>query len=49
MSKIIYQEIYGIWGKEGEGIKEIPVCPRCNEPTYGDDKCPFCGEELEYE
>jgi len=50
MSKVNYEESYGIWdGDTKEGIRMFPMCPKCNEPTYSDDKCPFCGEELEYE
>ena len=44
MSKVIWEETYGI-----NGIEEFPMCPKCNEPTYSKEKCPFCGEELEYE
>ena len=48
MSKVVYEETYGIWNGKEE-IQEFPMCPKCNEPTYGEDNCPFCGEELEYE
>lgn len=23
-----------------------PMCPSCNEPTYSDDRCVFCGQKL---
>ena len=52
MSKVIYEETYGLWtNKNGQyfGTKSFPMCPKCKEPTYNEDKCPFCGEELEYE
>lgn len=50
MSKVIYEEYYGIWsGDTREGTQAMPMCPKCKEPTYSKDKCPFCGEELEYE
>lgn len=51
MSKVIYREIEWLNANDSrfKEIKEVPVCPRCNELTYGADKCQFCGEELEYE
>ena len=36
------EEFYGI-----QGIYTMPMCPKCNEPTYSEEKCPFCGQELE--
>ncbi len=58
MSKVIYEEFYGIWGETDEngnmieknmGVKGMPICPKCKEPTYNEDICPFCKEPLEYE
>ena len=45
--KVIYEESYGIWNGE-EGIQYMPMCPKCKNPTYDLDECPFCGEKLEY-
>lgn len=42
--KVIYEEFYGV-----SGIQNMPMCPKCKEPTYSESKCPFCGTELEYE
>lgn len=58
MSKVMYENVYGLWGQlnddgnivEGNaGFRGMPICPKCKEPTYNEDKCPFCGAELEYE
>lgn len=47
MSKVVYEDSYGIW-RDGLGTAQIPVCPKCKEPTYNEDICPFCREKLEY-
>ena len=47
MGKVIFEETYGIW-EDGVGIKGVPMCPKCKEPTYNEENCPFCGEKLEY-
>lgn len=28
---------------------KMPMCPRCKEPTYSKDECPFCGQKIEWE
>ena len=28
------------------GDMVVPYCPKCDEPTYSEPKCPFCGQEL---
>ena len=38
-----YEEFYGI-----QGIYTMPMCPKCNEPTYSKEKCPFCGQEIDW-
>ena len=48
MSKVEYEEVYGLWGGK-EGTAKMPICPKCKQPTYNEDICPFCKEELEYE
>lgn len=57
MSKVIYEQVYGLWGYEDEngnlidngiGVKGMPICPKCKEPTYNENRCPFCNEPLEY-
>ncbi|EHQ88233.1 hypothetical protein [Desulfosporosinus youngiae] len=39
-----------ILGNELVGIDDkpyrVPTCPTCKEPTYGESKCPFCGQAL---
>ena len=27
----------------------MPMCPRCHEPSYSLEKCPFCGQLIEWE
>lgn len=34
---------------DGENIFIIPTCPKCNEPTYSEPKCPFCNCDLDME
>jgi hypothetical protein len=26
----------------------MPMCPRCKEPTYSKEYCPFCGQWIEW-
>ena len=58
MSKVIYEDVYGLWGElnsdgnmleKNIGVRGMPMCPKCKEPTYNEKVCPFCGEELKYE
>ncbi len=37
------------WKKEFDSITELPFCPACDEPLYEQDKCVFCGQEIETE
>ena len=48
MSKVEYTDVYGLWGDKGEGSVKMPICPKCKQPTYNQDICPFCDEKLEY-
>lgn len=41
--EVKYEETYGI-----NGVELYPMCPKCNEPTYSMDICPFCKTKLEY-
>lgn len=55
MSKVKYEETFGLWGYQDEkgsfiddciGVKFMPMCPKCNEPTYNQEKCPFCRRKI---
>lgn len=43
--KVVYQETYS---NMGDDVCLMPTCPNCNEPTYSENVCPFCGINLEY-